>query len=502
MTKQEKIQRIEFLKNKANELKKEADYYNALQLALKLVLNGSYGALATSYFVLFNNHVAGTITAQGRDLTKTMSEVNQDYWYNQWHLDYDLHKRLGIKDVTPLDKSYEEPSIYADTDSVFVSFEFAITHSTWKDIIFDNLDKLSKPHIILTGRNKISNNNPKCLGLVNHDVDFKSSLEEFEKLLDLDYSYIVVDGLWVKNRDFRKLLKDKNISDEMIKWNWSYELDFIQGLDYYRYAGYFVQKLDEYAAGFGITNKQDFELERISESVINVAKKKYIQHIVYEDGISFDRLTYLFPKGVELVRSSTPYFAREKIVNIVRYLFSHPDTFNIKELLSLVKNLRREFELVDIDDIAMQSSVSKYEAKVINDKEKLEFETGSHFAVKASAYHNFLLYKNKSLQSKYEFIKSGTKIKYYYCKDTSINSMFAYIRGSYPIEMAPAIDYDTQFMKCILSPINSIITPLGLPEITKRLSVVMDIFGGDLNNKKKEEPDDYDLEDDWVDTIF
>jgi hypothetical protein len=36
------------------------------------------GAFATAYFILFNNHVAGTITAQGRDLTKTMDKVNQD----------------------------------------------------------------------------------------------------------------------------------------------------------------------------------------------------------------------------------------------------------------------------------------------------------------------------------------------------------------------------------------------------------------------------------------
>lgn len=56
--------------------------------------------------------------------------------------------------------------------------------------------------------------------------------------------------------------------------------------------------------------------------------------------------------------------------------------------------------------------------------------------------------------------------------------MFAYMRGSYPIEFAPAIDYDIQFSKSILSPINSIIEPLGMPEITNRLSIVMDIFSG------------------------
>jgi hypothetical protein len=42
MTKEEKIKKIESLRKQATEIKKEVDYYNALQLALKLVLNGSY----------------------------------------------------------------------------------------------------------------------------------------------------------------------------------------------------------------------------------------------------------------------------------------------------------------------------------------------------------------------------------------------------------------------------------------------------------------------------
>jgi hypothetical protein len=42
MTKEEKINKIKSLKQRAELLKKEADYYNALQLALKLILNGSY----------------------------------------------------------------------------------------------------------------------------------------------------------------------------------------------------------------------------------------------------------------------------------------------------------------------------------------------------------------------------------------------------------------------------------------------------------------------------
>ena len=472
MTKQEKIERIEELKIKAISLKKEVDYYNALQLALKLVLNGSYGAFATPYFILYNNHVAGTITAEGRELTKTMDKVNQDYWYDQWHLDSELHKLLGVKNPTQIDKK-ENVSIYGDTDSIFVSFKPCMDHCDWRDLVFneDYLSSIDKKFIILTYKDEVTTDNENCLGIAK-------DLQELSELLKTDYELVLMDGHFVKDRKLNKMIKDGLLTSDIV-WNWSTEVDFIQGVDHIRYAGYFKDCLDSHAKSYGVENKEDFELERISESIISIAKKKYIQHILFEDGIPYDRLSYIYPKGVELVRSSTPAFARDKIVGIVKYLFSHPDTFNIKDLLKLVKGLRKEFELADIDDIAMQSSCSNYDAKVINDKTlPLQFVSGSHFAVKAAAYHNYLLSGDKDLQSKYEFIKSGTKIKYYICKDKSLNDSFAYIRGSYPIEFAPEIDYDIQFEKSILSPVNSIIEPLGMPEITRRLSVVMDIFGG------------------------
>ena len=444
------------------------------------------GAFATQYFILFNPNVASSITAQGRDLTKTMNRVNEQYWYKQWHLDFELHQKLGVKNVTQITKD-EPVSIYADTDSLFVSFEPCMQHCEWQNLVLPHIDRFQKPFIILENRQETKTENPNCLQIFRSVFDMKEWLKTNE------VQTIIIDGYFVKSRDLNKddelkeLLKDKKVV-----WNWNNELDFIQGVDFFRYGGYFKMCLEEYAESYGVKNREDFELERISESIINIAKKKYIQHIVYEDGIPFDRLSYIFPKGVELVRSSTPAFAREKIVEIVKYLFSHPDTFNIKDLLKLVKNLRKEFELANIDDICMQSSVSNYETKVLDDKEKLNFISGTHFAVKAAAYYNWLLHRgDRSLQQKYEFIKSGAKIKYFYCKNKRVNDMFAYIRGSYPMEFAPEVDYDEQFMKSILSPINSIIEPLGIPTITKRLSIVMDIFGSFSTTRATDNSDNF-----------
>ena len=335
-----------------------------------------------------------------------MEQSNNKYWYEQWHLDSELHNKLGIKNVQKIENVYNV-SIYIDTDSLFVSFNPAMISvpGGYKNLLTKRdpngnystdqpyLNSIQTDFIVLLGDKNLSQrpliiNNPHCLKICDNLTDFNASPS----------TKLIVDGFWIKNYEFNKL----SLPNET-EWNWSTELDFIHGIDHYRLADYFKQCLEDYAASYGVTNREDFELERISDSIINIAKKKYIQNIVYEDGVNHDNLSYIYPKGVELVRSSTPLFAREKIVGIVKYLFAHPDDFNIKDLLKLVRNLRKEFELADIDTISMQSSCSNYEIKILNDKDKLEFVSGTHFAVKASGYYNYLLNKNKFVIVKKRF---------------------------------------------------------------------------------------------------
>jgi hypothetical protein len=100
------------------------------------------GAFATPYFILYNKNVASSITAQGRDLTKTMDKVNEDYWYNKWHLDFELHNRLSIKDITKITND-QKVSIYADTDScqydsIIRTENGEITIENWYNKNFEN----------------------------------------------------------------------------------------------------------------------------------------------------------------------------------------------------------------------------------------------------------------------------------------------------------------------------------------------------------------------------
>jgi len=93
----EKLEKYFDLKKKVSDKKSEYDYNKAMQLALKLVLNGTYGAFANKYFVLSNAKIANAITAMGRNVIQYMLEKIEDYFYNEWHLDKDIHRLLGLE---------------------------------------------------------------------------------------------------------------------------------------------------------------------------------------------------------------------------------------------------------------------------------------------------------------------------------------------------------------------------------------------------------------------
>lgn len=387
MTQNEKQDKIEEIKLKIADAQKEADKFNAMQLALKLVLNGTYGAFGNRHFVCSNPQIANAITSMGREIITYMDTCNVKYWTEIWHVDHELHRHLGIETPTAINVETDPVSIYIDTDSLFVGFQPGLDSSGW----------------------------------------------------------------------------DKD------------PMQFIHQVNDFRLSGFFKDCLEEYATKYGVDNVQDFELERVDESVLFLEKKRYVQNVVYEDGYDYDRLSYIYAKGVELIKSSTPIFVREKLSELMKYILDTRNKLSISDLNKKIREMKHMFEMADIEDISSSSGLNNYDKWCINDQSKFEYELGTPFHVKASIFHNYLLNQNSEYKKKYNLLKSGLKIKYYYCKDRR-NSVFAYDRGSFPKEFAPPIDIDTQFEKTILNIVNMFTNALGLPELNARLTFRLSIF--------------------------
>jgi hypothetical protein len=282
------------------------------------------------------------------------------------------------------------------------------------------------------------------------------------------------------------------------------ELEFILSLDRIVLKGMFTNFLNIYAEKYGVKNIHDFELETINKSALHLEKKHYLNNVVYEDFVFYEDMQHFYPKGVEIVRSSTPIFVRGQkqkggVWEFIDYLFRNPDSLNIRDVLKIMKDLKQQFMTANIEDISMNTTLSNYRDKVIDDQNGVDCVKGAHFSVKAAALHNYLLNKNYDFKTKYDLLKGG-RIKWYFCNH-SLGDRFAYNRSFHPYEITQkenvVIDYDTQFEKTFLSIVNKFLEPVGLPEINKRLSVLNSLFGGSIVKtieKNKEEFDDFD---DW-----
>jgi DNA polymerase elongation subunit (family B) len=77
-----------------------------MQLALKLVLNGSYGAFCHPAFTISNTNIANSITALAREVINYMLDHIEDYFYEKWGYDKDIHDLLGSVYITKLEDGY------------------------------------------------------------------------------------------------------------------------------------------------------------------------------------------------------------------------------------------------------------------------------------------------------------------------------------------------------------------------------------------------------------
>lgn len=286
-------------------------------------------------------------------------------------------------------------------------------------------------------------------------------------------------------------------------------LEFILSLNRIFVEDLFEKYLDEYAEKYKVKNIHEFELETVNHSSLHLQKKMYLANTIWEEGITFQDRTNYIPKGIDIVRSSTPAFVRGKrqkggIWEFVNYLFKEAGNINSRDALKILKDLKSQFVLADIEDISFTTTVSNYEHKVFDDQSSMKCEKGCHFSIKAAALHNYLLNKHSDLKSKYDLIKGG-KIKWYFIKDYPLNDRFGYLRSFHPYEIVEKekiqIDYDRMFEEGMLGIVNRLVRPVGLPEINRRLGILNSLFDGenigDVWESKNENGEDFEDIDDW-----
>jgi DNA polymerase elongation subunit (family B) len=253
--------------------------------------------------------------------------------------------------------------------------------------------------------------------------------------------------------------------------------DLILAINETRLVGYLKKCFDIYAEKWGTDNYQDFEMETLSINGIFLGKKKYVTNIVYSDGVHSDPLTAIKTTGVEMVKGGTPSFVREKLIYLTKFIFRKGGSFELREFVQELKKIKTDFKAQEPENISVAVNLNNYEKFALNDTTALEVAKGCPIHVRASAYHNYLLNSTK-YKDKYPLIGSGEKVRFYFVKvkNPGDNNVFAYSQGTHPYEFAPPIDFDQQFTKTILDPINRFIEVMGHNPISPNLFTINTLF--------------------------
>jgi DNA polymerase elongation subunit (family B) len=419
MNREEKLAEIKRLKEESKK------FFNYEQ-ALKLILNSIYGAFGNEYFYFFDVDIAESITLQGQDAILYTEEMINKYFIDFWHRDTELHKKLASY-IIEFNKFCEDnPNI-----------------TEYKNLSIDDREEIYKR--------------------VDENYNSAEPIKINKKVLDNVCVYIDTDSNYVS---FENVLKT-------FEWPFSSK-DFILVIYQLRIKGYIERILEIYANKLNADNFLNFELESIAKSAIWMAKKKYIQELVWTDpDIHFDNLVNIKSKGFEIVQSSTSIFARNKLQELLTYVFS-VDEVKTSEVVKILKKIKREFKLANIENLTINFKVNNYQKYIKNDYKSFEIESRCPMHVRASGYHNYLL-NNSPQKGKYELISNGERVRMYFTNDEACN-VFAFSAGNYPYEFAPSINYDAQFERTILEPFNRILRAMDLQTFDRNLIYSASLF--------------------------
>jgi len=258
--------------------------------------------------------------------------------------------------------------------------------------------------------------------------------------------------------------------------------EFILAFYAFRLKDYISKCMEKYADKRNTDNFLFFELESLAYNGIWMSKKKYIQNIAWDDKLEVtDRhpsLKKVKTIGFDTIQSSTPKFAREKLVECLRILFTseiQPTATELQQLVEFMKKCKKEFKLVDINDISFNKRTNNIDKYIIDDQKELQIGLKCPANVKAAGYYNYILNNNKKYKNKYKLIANGEKLKIYNCIGT-ISEVYAFMPNEHPYEIAPKVDYDLQFEKAMIDPLNRVLTAIGLQTLDTNLIYASALF--------------------------
>jgi DNA polymerase elongation subunit (family B) len=288
--------------------------------------------------------------------------------------------------------------------------------------------------ITLTGQEVIKYAETKVNDFLNNFVG-----EEKDRVIAMD-----TDSLYIGVNDVVKKFKPNNTVEFLDKFGSKAIEPMLE-----KAFELFAKRSNAYS------NRMVMKREAIADRGIWTAKKRYILNVHNNEGVQ-----YAEPKikimGIEAVKSSTPQACREAMNQLFKVIVTG-DEGKTQEAVALFKE---HFKTLSPDKIAFPRGVTDVSSYADN---QLIYSKGTPIHVRGSLLYNHHI-KSKALDKKYQLINNGDKVKFIYLYvPNSIQENVIAFPDFLPeeLELHKYIDYNLQFRKTFIDPMEIILDAIG-----------------------------------------
>lgn len=489
------------LKNKMKAAKKAGDHemtniYDMMQKVYKVLGNSLYGLLGANIFPLYDVDNAASITAYGRNLIKFTIEQLAHYLNEEVVSDQRFINAFGY--VPTINPDYLGTVQDVDNQILYKRMSHGDTDSFYCKVgdLFENFRQkqgTGTEVIVYKGHEQVER-----YTFGNSDDEELASKKCFNRMCNR-YAHDTWHDPENRVVDPKSgLTKVKIMFHDGIVWGDGYRIiynryrltDFCRMMD----AVILEEKLDEFMLAYAnrwgyLKNELFLKREKCIYKAIVTAKKKYIceaesnEDIVYldkdpvkdEDGnIVRTGTMELTPDfavtGLEIVRSSTTLFSRERMMDMVKLMLKTMDRKAVRERLLDIK--REFYDALDKGDYTKISIPSGMKEEPIPYPIQLRLPQEQlaklDWRRRAASVWNYLIETDPVLsQETYEPVVAGEKMKFIKKADDDFGvSIICYTGDHCPQRLIDMfyIDWDEQWKVSVAQVIGRLFTAVGWPE--------------------------------------
>ena len=247
--------------------------------------------------------------------------------------------------------------------------------------------------ITLTGQAVIKQSNKILHNYTQKRIGKEIPMEQVIKYNDTDSSYISINPI----------LTHENISlrdgDKVSDSTYAIAQDIEDDLN---------NEITKWAQG-NLNSKDPrfvFKRECIADTGMFLQKKRYVLHVMDDEGIPVNKYKYT---GVEVVRTSMPEPVKPYVKKIIETMLSTQNLGDTNKILNETYDIFKELPIEDVAFVMGCKEYDKYASKCT------DFNTckGMPIHVKASYFYNKIIEK-LGLENTYEPISNGDKVRYFY----------------------------------------------------------------------------------------